>query len=142
MKKRNARLAARKGTPMVAVVEDDEGVRDSMRLLLETSGLSCEDFGSAEAFLDDPGARRASCLIVDVDLPGIGGMDLLARLDAAGTEPAAIVLSGRIDRVPGNASRSAGRCFLSKPFDPERLLALVRAALQRAERHLPVGTIP
>jgi FixJ family two-component response regulator len=138
----NARRAARKAAPIVAVIEDDEGVRDSVCLLLETSGVHCKEFSSAEAFLEAPGARRASCLIVDVDLPGIGGMELLERLGAVGVKPAAIVLSGRIGRAASEASRSAGRVFLAKPFDPELLLELVEVALLRADRRLSVSIIP
>ncbi len=143
MERNLAQVDGRRLAPVVAIVEDDEGVRDSVRLLLEASGLRCEDFASAEAFLAGGGAGRASCLVVDVDLPGIGGIDLLARLAAAGIEPAALLLSGRIDEIPGQKSRAAGRYFLPNPFDPELLIGLVAAALAQAAGRLPIiSSIP
>jgi len=127
--------------PTVFLVDDDSGSRNSMRFLLESEGLSVEPFDSARTFLEvyDPG--RPGCLVLDVRMPEMDGLELQKRLQYLGQHLPIIFVTGHGD-VPmcARAMKAGAVDFLEKPVDDETLLALVRKGLadgwQRYQREL------
>jgi RNA polymerase sigma factor (sigma-70 family) len=123
-------------TPTVFVVEDDEAVRTSLRTLLRLKGLASEGFASAEEFLAGWQPGWAGCLVVDLRMPGMSGLELLGRLRELGCDLPAIVITAHGDVANTRSSFRAGAVdFFEKPVDNEALLAAIREALERsAER--------
>jgi two-component system response regulator FixJ len=120
---------------IVHVVDDDLAVRQSLSFLFASAGLSVRLHESASAFLDNIKAAPAGCILTDVRMPGIDGIELLRRLRASGSKLPVIVMTGHAD-VPlaVEAMKEGAVDFIEKPFDDEVLLASVRAALHRAEK--------
>jgi len=115
---------------MIFIVDDDAGVRDSLRLLLECEGFDAQEFASCREFLADGRAGKGDCLILDVQMPGMSGIELLEAMHRRGDMLPAIVISGRIDAMTRNRARAAGAlAIIEKPYQPEDLLCLVRRAL-------------
>jgi two-component system response regulator FixJ len=115
---------------MIFVVDDDGGARDSLRLLLECDGLEARKFASCEAFLNDGGAGEGDCLILDVHMPGMSGIELLETMRRRGDMLPVILISGRTDTTTRNRARTAGAfALLEKPYQAEEVLDLVRRAL-------------
>jgi len=119
----------------VFVVDDDAAVRDSIALSLKLAGHKVEEFDSALAFLDRGGAQRTGCLVTDIRMPEMDGLELQEELVRRGSKLAVIVITGHGD-VPlaVRAMRSGAVDFLEKPFSREVMLASVSRALQSAER--------
>jgi len=114
----------------IAVVDDDELMRGALRGLLELAGFKARAFASAEEFLDSNELHHVSCLIADIRMPGMSGLDLQARLNADEIRIPIIFITAHGDeRVRMQALRSGAVEFLAKPFDSEVLLETVRAAL-------------
>jgi FixJ family two-component response regulator len=114
----------------VYIVDDDEAVRDSIRMLLESSGFVARDFASADPFLDTD-TDDMGCLLLDLHMPGISGLELLRLLRSRGMRRPVIVVSGRRDTVQDAEVWAAGAsALLSKPFDDQQLLDLVSQALR------------
>lgn len=114
----------------VFLVDDDDAVRDSLATLLESEGHAVEPFPSALAFLDAIDPRRRGCLLVDVRMPGMGGLELQETLNAQGVSLPVIVMTGHADVPLAVRAMKAGALdFLEKPFADESLLASIRAAL-------------
>lgn len=126
---------AKRPLALVCVVDDDEVVRDSLRLLLETQGIATRAFPTCLALLDDPDACLCSCLILDVRLPGISGLQLQQRLQSMQEPPPIIFISGHAD-VPTavQAMRAGALDFLQKPFHEQALLDRVEQALEISAR--------
>ncbi len=123
-------MATNGNSPSVAVVDDDELMRGALQGLLEQAGFMARAFASAEEFLDSNQLRHVSCLIADIRMPGMSGLDLQARLNADAIRSPIIFISAHGDeRVRMQALRSGAVEFLAKPFDSEVLLETVRAAL-------------
>ncbi len=117
-------------TKFVAIVDDDESVQNALQDLMEADGLSARCFGSAEEFLESGLQRRAACLIVDIRMPGMSGLELQARLKADRFYTPIIFITAHGDaRVRMQAMREGAAEFLVKPFDDQVLLNRVRAAL-------------
>lgn len=117
--------------PTVFIVDDDPAVRESTELLLQSRGIKTRCFPQAQAFLDayNPGLR--GCVLVDVRMPGLSGLDLQARLAGAGSTLPVIVITGHGDVPMAVRAIKAGALdFLEKPFDARALEALVRRALE------------
>lgn len=114
----------------VHIIDDDEALRDSLTFLLRTAGIDVTSHASATAFLDGLPAGALSCIITDVRMPGLSGIDLLKRLKELGITAPVIVITGHGD-VPlaVEAMKYGAVDFLEKPFDDEVLLQSVRAAL-------------
>ena len=116
--------------PVVFVVDDDPALRDSIALLARAEGLAARTFDSARSFLDAWDRAEPGCLIVDLRMPGLSGLDLQERLAGDGDAPPIIFLTG-YGTVPAavRALKAGAMDFLEKPFDPDTLLARVRDAL-------------
>jgi FixJ family two-component response regulator len=115
---------------MIFIVDDDAGVRDSLRLLLECEGFDAQEFASCREFLADGRAGKGDCLILDVHIPGMNGIELLETMRRRGDMLPAIVITGRTDAMTTNRARAAGAlAIVEKPYQPEELLCLVRRAL-------------
>lgn len=119
-------------TPTVFVVDDDADLRASIRGLLKSAGLRSEGFETAEQFLQRDPLRGPSCLILDVSLPGISGLDFQQQLRSAGLQIPIIFVTGHGD-IPMSvkAMKSGALEFLTKPFDDSELLDAVQQALAR-----------
>lgn len=119
-------------TPIVHVVEDDAAMLDALSLLLRTAGFACHGFATAEAFLADADLSQPLCLLTDVRLPGLDGLQLYRRLVAIGCDPAVVVITGHGDVPMAVAALKDGVMdFVEKPFDPSVLLESVGAAVQQ-----------
>ena len=123
---------ALKDTPIVFVVDDDEGIRTSIKSLLESAGLRAECFETAEEFLQRKASGGPSCLILDVSLPGINGLDFQQQLRASGLQIPIIFLTAH-GNIPMTvkAMKSGAVEFLTKPFGDEELLSAIQQALRR-----------
>jgi two-component system response regulator FixJ len=119
---------------IVHVIDDDEASRQSLAFLLESAQIGVRTYASATMFLDLMPRTRASCVVTDVRMPGMSGIDLLRRLKELGIEVPVIVITGHGD-VPlaVEAMKIGAADFLEKPFDDEVLLASVRSALRRRD---------
>ena len=116
---------------MVAIVEDDELMRGALQGLLKEAGLPARAFASAEEFLRSGAQHLSSCLIADIRLPGMSGLDLQARLSAEQIRiPIIFITAHSEERMRIQALRAGAADFLAKPFDDEVLLRSVRAALE------------
>ena len=126
--------ARRTGRRVVAIVDDDVSVREAMAAYLESHGLATRSFGSAEQFLRSRLCRSAGCLILDLRLEGMSGLELRRRLQVRGVSAPVIYCTGEADpdgRLRRRLLQAGARAVLSKPFPPEELLQLVQAALSR-----------
>ena len=108
---------------LVYVVDDDASIRKSLARLLSLSNWKVRAFESAEAFLAEAGATPGGCLVVDVELPGMSGFDLMRQLMSSGPLLPTIVITGsHNESAESEAMRLGARLFLDKPFDPQVLL--------------------
>jgi len=121
--------------PKVHVVDDDAAMRDSVAFLLDSADIPCRTYESAQALLDALPSISAGCILTDVRMPGLSGMDLVRRLKAMKVELPVIVMTGHAD-VPLaiEALKSGVVDFIEKPFDDEVLLGALREALSRGEQ--------
>src|SRR5579863_6421972 len=120
-------------TPIVFVVDDDVSVRESLELLVRCEGWRPETFASAQEFLACPRALVPSCLVLDVSLPGLNGLELQKRVAGERTEMPIIFITGYGDVPMTVQAMKAGAVeFLTKPFNDEVLLTAIRAALDRS----------
>ena len=124
------------GTPIVFVVDDDVSVRESLELLIRFAGWEPETFASAQEFLARPRALTPSCLVLDVSLPDLNGLDL-QKLVAGRTDMPIIFITGYGDIPVAVRAMKAGAVeFLTKPFDDEVLLGAIRNAIERSQAAL------
>jgi RNA polymerase sigma factor (sigma-70 family) len=118
--------------PIVFVVDDDPSVRSSLKFLLSTVGLHVESFDSSDAFLHKKPSDAPSCLVLDVRLPGLSGLDFQRELAARNTPIPIIFLTGHGDIPMSVRAMKAGAVeFLTKPFRDQDLLDAIRIALDR-----------
>jgi len=116
----------------VFVVDDDESVRNSLRRLLMSVGLAVEVFPSAQAFLDRARADAPGCLVLDVQLPGLSGLDLQTELTSTDTALPIVFLTGHGDIPMSVKAMKAGAVeFLTKPFRERDLVDAIRSAIDR-----------
>lgn len=115
----------------VFIVDDDEQVRSALTLLMESVGLNAESFASAQEYLDQFDPEKPGCLILDVRMPGISGLDLQARLTAEKIHPPIIIITGHGD-VPMavRAVRAGALDFIEKPFNNQVMLDSVHKAIE------------
>jgi FixJ family two-component response regulator len=124
-------MAVHGKTELVAILDDDDSVRSALQGLLEAVGLSAQAFASSEEFLNSGQQHRIACLIADIRMPGMSGLELQARLNAERCRIPIIFITAHGDeKMRMQALRAGAVEFLAKPFDDEALLATVRAALE------------
>jgi FixJ family two-component response regulator len=124
-------MAAERKDKMVAIVDDDELMRSALQGMLKSVGLPSEAFASAEEFLKSGQRQQVGCLIADIRMPGISGLELQARLNAENCKIPTIFITAHGDtKMRMQALRAGAVEFLAKPFDDEVLLDSVRAALE------------
>src|SRR6266852_4595027 len=115
---------------LVAIVDDDESVRSALQGLMKVVGLPARSFASAEEFLESRLHEETACLIADIRMPGMSGLELLARLNAENVRIPTIFITAHGDeKMRLQALRAGAVEFLAKPFDDQALLDSVRAAL-------------
>ena len=119
-------------TPMVYIVDDEFAVRDSLTILIESTGQPVMSFESAESFLDHYDSEQPSCLLLDVRMPSMSGLDLQEELIKRSIDIPIIFISGHAD-VPDSAKafRAGAVDFLEKPFNEEILLSRIEEALSK-----------
>jgi FixJ family two-component response regulator len=116
---------------MVAIVDDDDLMRTALQGLLKSAGLLAQSFASAEEFLRSGHQRDTACLITDIRMPGMSGLELQAHLNADQCRIPTIFITAHGDaKMRMQAMRAGAVEFLAKPFDDEALLESVRAALE------------
>jgi FixJ family two-component response regulator len=120
-------------TPIVFVVDDDVSVRESLELLIGCEGWQAEIFASADEFLSRPRPAIPSCLILDLSLPGVSGLDLQKRISGERADMPIIFITGHGDIPSTVQAMKAGAVeFLTKPFTDEALLSAIRHALEHS----------
>jgi len=121
--------------PLVVLVDDDPAVLDSLQLLLEAEGFAVETFANARGLLERYPQGPEGCVVSDVRMPEMDGLELLQAIAARGAAPPVIMITGHGD-VPMavRAMKQGAVDFIEKPFDPELLVASIRSALRSAER--------
>jgi FixJ family two-component response regulator len=116
---------------VVAIVDDDRSVRRALKDLLESAGLSARCFGSAEEFLESGRRDPTACVVADIRMPGMSGLELQAKLQAEGSRIPIIFITAHGDaKMETQAMRAGAVGFLPKPFVDELLLEMVRTALK------------
>jgi FixJ family two-component response regulator len=116
---------------VVVVIDDEEAVRQGLQRLLRSAGFSIASFASAEEFLNSGQLDDIGCVVADIRMPGMSGLDLQSKLNADGISIPIIFITAHGDeKMRIRAMRAGAVAFLAKPFDPEVLLDRVRAALE------------
>ena len=116
---------------MVAIVDDDESIRNALQGLMKSVGLPARSFASAEEFLKSGEQQETGCLIADIRMPGMSGLELQATLNADGCNIPIIFITAHGDeKMRMQALRAGAVEFVAKPFDDEALVESVRAALE------------
>ena len=119
-------------TPLVAVVDDDPSLRQATQNLLEAAGFSTVAFGSPNGFLKWPKRHDVSCLVTDMRMPGMTGLELFQQLVASDNAIPTVLITAYPDETVRTTARKAGiPCYLSKPFSPQQLCECVRTAIAR-----------
>jgi FixJ family two-component response regulator len=115
---------------VVAIVDDDESIREALEALIKTAGFDALAFESAEGFLDSGQQENIGCLVTDIRMPGMSGLELQARLNEDGYEIPIIFITAHGDeKVRMQALRAGAVEFLIKPFDDEAMLERIASAL-------------
>jgi FixJ family two-component response regulator len=123
---------SRESDAVIAIVDDDPSVREGLSSLIRSAGLQIETFASAQEFLARPGAEAPSCLVLDLQLPGLSGLDLQKRMAEVGLEIPIVFLTGH-GNIPASvqAMKAGAVEFLTKPFDEQDLLQAIQEAIER-----------
>jgi FixJ family two-component response regulator len=128
---------------LIGIVDDDASVRSATAAILESVGFETAPFDSSEAFLESGADAAVACLIADVRLPGMSGLDLQRRLRAAGSSVTVIVVTfGGDDEIRRRAFEGGAAAFFVKPFACDDLIEAVAAALSRRDRAAACGGSP
>jgi FixJ family two-component response regulator len=123
-------MPAGKMSKVVVIIDDDDSVRDSLCDLVESAGIEVECFASAKAFLESDSRGKVACLILDIRMPRMSGLDLQARLKQEGSNIPIIFVSAYNDpEIQAQAMKGGAAAFLAKPFDHRPLLKTVRGIL-------------
>ncbi len=118
---------------LIAIVDDDQSIRVATATLMRSFGFAARGFASAEEFLQSPELGETACVISDVHMPGIGGLELQSRLASTRRRTPVIFITGFPDpRIQERALAGGAICFLTKPFDGEALIQCVDRALNRS----------
>jgi len=124
--------------PLVAIVDDDKSIRNATSDLLKAAGFTPAAFEDAESFLGWASRASAACLIADMRMPGMSGLELYEALVASGLTIPTVIITAHPEELAQARARAAGiRCYLSKPFAPDDLLECVGEALATSQ-HGPI----
>jgi FixJ family two-component response regulator len=116
--------------PVITIVDDDESVREALLSLMRALGFASEAYPCAEDFLKSGRIRRTSCLIADIRMPGMSGLQLHRRLVASGNPVPTVLITAHPDEgIRAQAFQAGIICYLTKPFDEDDLLGCIHAAL-------------
>ena len=119
-------------TPQISIVDDDDSVREALKSLIDSVGFRVEAFASGEEFLNRPDISQTDCLITDVRMPGMSGLELQERLNAAGAAIPIVFISAHDDtEARARAMRGGAIDFLQKPFSEDSLLNAIDACLDK-----------
>jgi FixJ family two-component response regulator len=125
----------RESDALIAIVDDDPSVRKGLERLIRSVGWKVETFASAQEFLSRPLTEAPGCLVLDLQLPGLSGLDLQKRMAEAGLEIPIVFLTGHGDIPASVKAMKAGAVeFLTKPVDEQDLLNAIQEAIERDER--------
>ncbi|WP_126176705.1 response regulator FixJ [Tsuneonella rigui] len=118
---------------IVYVIDDDEGARQSLEFLIDVAGIRVRSFSSADAFLQSAPRLARACIVTDVRMPGMSGIDLATRMSERDGGAPVIVITGHADVPLAIQAMKAGAAdFIEKPFDDETILSAIRTALARS----------
>jgi FixJ family two-component response regulator len=124
--------------PVISIIDDDPSVRTATARLLRSMGFAAHAFASAQEFLSSPQLKETSCVIADVEMPGMNGVELQDYLVANGhPTPIIFITAFPHERVRERAMKAGAVDFLSKPFDEARLLECVEEALAKRRNAVP-----
>ena len=119
--------------PLISIVDDDDSVRQALKSLIDSVGFRAEVFDSGEKFLNSPVLSQTDCLIADVRMPGMSGLELQDRLSAAGRSIPIVFISAHDDREARARGLRAGAIdFLQKPFSEDSLLGAISICLDKS----------
>jgi FixJ family two-component response regulator len=122
-----------KPKPLIAIIDDDESMREAIKGLVRSLGYRADAVGSAQEFLGSRLVRRTSCVIADMQMPGMTGLELYQRLSTSANPVPTILITAYPDDSVRERALSAGAVgYLSKPFEENDLLACIRSALTHA----------
>src|SRR3984957_5783177 len=128
-------MVTQTGRKFVAIVDDDESIRAALQGFMKEAGLPARSFASAEEFLESGDLSQIACLVADIRMPGMSGLELQARLNADRRGIPIVFITGHGDESMRMQALRAGAVeFLAKPFDEEVLLDCVRAAMENRAR--------
>jgi FixJ family two-component response regulator len=130
--------------PLIAIVDDDESVRDATERLMRSAGFSAETFSRGADFLSSPDLSRTACLVTDLNMPGMSGFDLHRRLQSLGRSIPTVLITGQPNENVRTQALSLGIiCYLPKPFRDDDLIDSIHSALRShaptAERTLDLA---
>jgi two-component system, LuxR family, response regulator FixJ len=124
-------MPATRETPLVYIVDDEESVRKGLSRLMRSAGMPCRDFASAEQFLAEMDPQQEGCVLLDITMPGLTGLQLQAELKKRKLNLPIIAVSARDDADTSNRARQLGaRFFLRKPVDDQALLDAIHWVLE------------
>jgi two-component system response regulator FixJ len=124
---------------VIHIIDDDDAIRDSLTFLLETSGFAARAYESAEQFLEARMDAAPGCILTDVRMPEMSGLDLVRRLNEVGSTLPVVMMTGHADVPLAVEAMKAGVIdFIEKPFDDETLLESLRTALREDRRPMAV----
>jgi FixJ family two-component response regulator len=128
-------MVTQRGTKFVAIVDDDESIRAALQGFMKEAGLPAQAFASAEEFLGSGDLNQVGCLVADIRMPGMSGLELQARLNAERRRMPIVFITAHGDEsMKMQALRAGAVEFLAKPFDEDVLLDCVRAAMENRAR--------
>ena len=120
--------------PLVAIVDDDKSIRNATQDLLKAAGFSTATFEDAESFLGSASRVSVSCVVADMRMPGMTGLELYQALVASGHRIPTVIITAHPEEIAQARTREAGiTCYLTKPFTPDELLQCVSEALAKSQ---------
>ena len=120
--------------PLISIVDDDELLRGAVTDLIRSLGYRAAAFGSAEAFLRSRQLSRTACLIADINMPAMSGLELYRRLSSSGAViPTILITAYPDDNIRKRALDAGVRCYIVKPFDESELLSCIGQALSSSK---------
>jgi len=120
--------------PFVAIVDDDRSIRNATQNLLKAAGFATATFEDAESFLRSASFANASCVVADMRMPGMTGLELYHELVALGHRIPTVIITAHPEELTQARAREAGiSCYLTKPFAPDELLGCVSEALAKSQ---------